>query len=48
MAVGGGFVVETCSLSCQDIIDVSQDIVMQVPTSKWRPYPKKIEKLNNR
>ena len=48
MAVRGGFVVGTCSYSCQDINDASQDVVMQVPTGKWRPYLKKIEKLNNK
>ena len=26
-----------------DIIDASQDIVVQVSTSKWRPYPKKLK-----
>ena len=40
MAVRGGFIVGTCSFSGQDIIDASQDIVIQVPTSKWMPYPK--------
>ena len=48
MAVRGCFVVGTCSFNCQDIIDASQDIVMQVSTSKWRPEPQKIEKLNNK
>ena len=33
MAVRAGFIVRTCSFNCQDIIDASQDIVMQVPTS---------------
>ena len=44
MAVRGGFVVGFCSFSCQDNIDASQDIVMQVPSSKWRPYAKKKKK----
>ena len=48
MAVRGGFVVGTCSFSCQDIIDASQDIVMQVLTNKWRAYAKKVEKLSNK
>ena len=47
MSARGGFVVGTCISSCQGIIDASQDIVMQVPTRKWRPYPKKKKKKKN-
>ena len=48
MAVRGGFVVGTGSFSCQDIL---MQVRMEVPTSKWRPYPKKKKKneqLNNK
>ena len=47
MAVRGGFVVGTCSFSCQDIIDASQDIMMQVH-QQVEAISKKIEKLNNK
>ena len=48
MALRGDFIVGTCNFSCQDIIDAIQDIVFQVPTSKWSPYQKKFEELNNK
>ena len=50
MAVTGGFVVGTCSYSCQDIIDASQDIVMQVPppaTGGHIQKKKKKKKMKN-